>query len=265
MSHKYGQVFLTDNNILRKICDVSEIGKEDIAVEIGCGEGILSEALLEKAKALTIIEIDPVCIEATQARLGTPSAITYVLHDVLTYDFKGLDKFKVVANIPYYISAKIVKKLIGLGDRLDQACLMVQKEFAQKLTAKPGQKVYTSLSVFTQYFFNVKYCFSVSRNCFKPIPKVDSAVIVLSPTGRDDIDNLDAFFSVVRSVFWARRKPAVSALSKSPYVDLDKAFKTEPFVVGLGSRRGETFAMDEYIELYNTIKVYLTRFDASGI
>jgi 16S rRNA (adenine1518-N6/adenine1519-N6)-dimethyltransferase len=265
MSHKYGQVFLTDHNILRKICTVSGIEAQDVAVEIGCGDGILSAALYKMAASLTIIEIDPVCIASTQDLLGEPEGLTYVLHDVLTYDFAGLEKFKVVANIPYYISAKIVKKFISLGTRLEQACIMVQKEFAQKLTAKAGEKVYTSLTVFSQYFFKVEYCFSVSKNSFKPIPKVDSAVLVLRPTGRNDIDNLDAFFSVVRSVFWARRKPAVSALAKSPYVDLDKDFKNEDFVNSLGKRRGETFTMDEFIELYGCIKGYLTRYEASGI
>ncbi len=245
--------------------DVSGVGPEDVSVEIGCGDGILSEALLEKSKALTIIEIDPVCIASTKDRIGESEGVSYVLHDVLTYDFAGLEKFKVIANIPYYISAKIVKKMIGLEGRLDQACLMVQKEFAQKLTAKPGEKVYTSLSVFSQYFFDVEYCFSVSKNSFRPIPKVDSAVIVLKPNGRERIENLDAFFSVVRSVFWARRKPAVSALAKSPYVDLDKGFKEAAFVKSLGKRRGETFSMDEFLALYESVKGYVTRYEASGI
>ena len=259
MSHKFGQVFLHDKNILGKIIQVSDLKPDDVAVEIGCGHGVLTRALADAVSALTIIEIDEACILATQSLMGDLSHVAYVHADILKDRFSSVraEKFSVVANIPYYISAKILKLLIESRRRVDRAVLMVQREFAKKLIAKPGDKDYTSLTVHIRFYFDVEEAFPVSRTCFKPVPDVDSSVIILRPKKNVyDVDET-VFFALVRSGFWGRRKPLVSALSKSPYVDLDKAYKESPFFLTRSGVRGEVLGLEEFEQLYRDISPFV--------
>lgn len=259
MSHKLGQVFLHDKNILNKIIVSASIGPKDFVVEIGCGHGVMTEVLAQKAAHLTVVEIDESCILKTQETIGYHDHITYIHSDVLETKFSKVDadKFLVVANIPYYISAKILKLLIEERLRVTSAIIMVQKEFAKKLIAKPGDKDYTSLSVHVGFYFEVVELFGVSRTCFSPVPDVDSSVIQLSPKSQCLDVQEDAFFAMVRTGFWGRRKPLVSALAKGPYLKLDKTFKQCAFFLNHKDVRGEVLNLDQFYELYQELKPYI--------
>ena len=126
MGHKLGQVFIKDNNILDKIIKASGVTKDDVVVEIGCGDGDLTERLAAIAKQVVVIEIDEACIDATKLRIGDLPNVTFIHQDVLEFGFFSLDtRFKLVANIPYYISAKIMKALIRYREVIEHATVMV--------------------------------------------------------------------------------------------------------------------------------------------
>lgn len=257
MGHKLGQVFIKDNNILDKIVKVSGVTADDVVVEIGCGDGDLTERLVRLAKHVVVIEIDATCIQATKEKLGDIQNVTFIHQDVLAFDFSTLEtRFKLVANIPYYISAKIMKALIRYRNGIDQATVMVQKEFCDKLVAKPGSKLYTSLSVYFSAFFDTTFQFDVSRNSFRPVPNVDSAVFISVPHYRYDVDEDAPLFDIVRSAFWGRRKPLRSALKKSPYLSLKKGFDSDEDIAQTLSLRGEVLTLDEYITLSQKIEPY---------
>jgi len=257
MPHKLGQVFLKDNNIIQKILASASIMPEETIVEIGCGAGILTQALATKSKTLYVYEIDKTWLEHTQNELKEYSNIHYIHQDVLKQSFEAIPdaSFKIVANIPYYISAKILKLLITNRSRFTQATLMVQKEFAQKLVAPPGDNLYTSLSLYTSFHLEIKTLFTVSKNSFKPVPKVDSMVIQV--TARDqplyDVDET-LFFNIIRSAFWGRRKTLINCLSKSPYLSLDPDFINAPFLKNNPKQRGENLSLEDFHTLYQQLR-----------
>ena len=259
MSHKLGQVFLKDGNILRKILSESGVTRSDVVVEVGCGDGDLTVLLADAAKKLIVIELDPICIEATKVALGTRDNVEFVHQDVLKFDFESIgSKFKIVANIPYYISAKMMKSCITYRHLIETGTFMVQKEFCEKLVAKPKAKVYTSLTVFFSAFFDSKFLFNVSRTCFKPVPNVDSAVFQCRPHGLYEFDEEDTLFDIVRSSFWGRRKPLRSALKKSPYLSLLPGFDVHENVQDMMARRGEELSLKEFITLCKHLKAYVS-------
>ena len=257
MAHKLGQVFLKDSNIIRKICDFSSVTSDDVVVEIGCGEGVLTIELAKKAKHVIVVEIDEKCIRKTKETTADFSNITFVHQDILTFDFSTINEptLKVVANIPYYISAKIMKVIIANRTIISEVVLMIQKEFAEKLMATPGMDTYTSLTLYTQYFFEFYSGFHVSRTCFKPIPAVDSRVIKFCP--RENVTDDLELENVIRSGFWGRRKPLISALKKSPYLSLDKVkLKEVPFFKEKPLIRAEVLCLAEFQFILKQLKEY---------
>ena len=259
MGAKLGQVFIHDGNIIRKIIAESSVSRTDHVWEIGCGDGILTEALMTQTDHLTVFEIDPKCIASTQNRIGSAANVQYIQGDFLdsSRELPDTHSVKIVANIPYYISTPILKRIIGRRNQIEYAVLMVQEEFARKLLAKPGSSLYTSFSVYFSAFLDTEYLFSVSRNCFYPIPKVDSAVIRVTPNEKYPDLNDDLLFTIVQSGFWGRRKPLRSALQKSPYLELDTEFKTIPFFESNPNIRAETLDLDAFYQLYKSLIPYV--------
>lgn len=256
---KWGQVFLKDNNMQKKIVDVSGCDNQSIVVEIGCGEGDLSEWLVKRSRYVYIVEIDPDCKRETQERLSAFSNFSFIDGDILKVGLAAIqeESFSVVANIPYNITAKIIKMLIRYKRRLRHATLLVQAEFADKLIALPNTDSYTSLGIYTSYHFKVKKNLFVPKTCFKPIPKVDSAVITLEPrrTPLFDVDE-PLFFSIIRTAFWGRRKTLLKGLLNSPYVQIDDKIKMCPFFIDRPQVRGEVLSIVEFYEIYQQIHPY---------
>ena len=245
---KWGQNFLVDNNLLDKIIKTIDIDPEENVLEIGPGHGALSEKLVDVAKSLSMVEIDPDLIkilEVHEKLLG----LKIINQDILKVDLDSLkiDSPVVVGNIPYNITSPIIFWLIDHLESWDRAYLMVQKEVAQRLTGKIGTKDYSRVTVMTGLFFDIKICFSISPNVFIPRPKVQSAFISIekrSDFNKDDVD-VKKFTQVVRMAFNQRRKMLRNSLSALD-IDLDSCkidFK----------RRPEQLSVSEFIDISKNI------------
>ncbi|MBT3728451.1 MAG: ribosomal RNA small subunit methyltransferase A [Candidatus Marinimicrobia bacterium] len=245
---KWGQNFLVDNNLLDKIIKTIDIDPEENVLEIGPGHGALSEKLVDVAKSLSMVEIDPDLIkilEVHEKLLG----LKIINQDILKVDLDSLkiDSPVVVGNIPYNITSPIIFWLIDHLESWDRAYLMVQKEVAQRLTGKIGTKDYSRVTVMTGLFFDIKICFSISPNVFIPRPKVQSAFISIekrSDFNKDDVD-VKKFSQVVRMAFNQRRKMLRNSLSALD-IDLDSCkidFK----------RRPEQLSVSEFIDISKNI------------
>lgn len=258
---RLGQVFLKDQNNLNRIVAAAELTEKDSIVEVGCGEGWMSYQLAKLAGELYILEIDSDFLAMTQERLQEFSTVHYLLGDALKTTLAPVTakRFKMVANIPYQISAPLIKMLISENQRLERAVLLVQKEFAKKLVAPPGSELYTSFTLYTQYHFEITYLFDVSRQCFRPVPRVDSAVVLLRPRAEPlfPLKNKTIFFDMIRSAFSSRRKTLVNCLANSPYLTIDPQFKTAPFLLANPNIRGEVLSLDQYYQLFREIEGFI--------
>ena len=245
---KWGQNFLVDNNLLDKIIKTIDITTEENVLEIGPGQGALSEKLVDVAKSLSMVEIDPDLIKILEVHEKL-SGLKIINQDILKVDLDSLeiDSPVVVGNIPYNITSPIIFWLIDHLDSWDRAYLMVQKEVAQRLTGKIGTKDYSRVTVMTRLFFDIKICFSISPNVFIPRPKVQSAFISIEKRldfNKNDI-NIKKFSQVVRMAFNQRRKMLRNSLS-TLNIDLDVCkvdFK----------RRPEQLTVSEFIDISNNI------------
>jgi 16S rRNA (adenine1518-N6/adenine1519-N6)-dimethyltransferase len=204
----FSQNFLIDGNIMRKILETADVHAGDSVFEIGPGPGALTEALMAKGAHVIAIEKDPVYAEALKR---FPKVDVYS-GDILDFDVELLPwKIKVVSNIPYHLTAPILSLLVPRYEIFTSITLMVQEEVARRMTAQPKTKDYGSLAVFLNFYSETKYAFKVSRNCFYPKPKVDSAVVTIKPRQPPDAE-ADAFFTMVRAVFQHRRKMVKTTL-----------------------------------------------------
>ncbi len=219
-SKALGQNFLIDGNIVRKIVRESNITRDDYVLEIGPGIGTLTEELGLNAKKVVAIEIDDSLIPILGQTLGKYDNIEIVHGDVLKIDLNKLideklggGPVKVVANLPYYVTTPIISKLIEDDLKLESITVMVQKEVAERMEAKPGGKEYGSLSVFVSFYSNPEIILKVSKNVFMPQPKIDSAVIRLNLKKElPDVDR-EKFFRIVKAGFSKRRKTILNSLS----------------------------------------------------
>lgn len=250
-----GQNFLIDGNIVRKIADAAEVNENDNILEIGPGVGTMTEELALRAKKVLAVEIDEKLRELHKETLNIDN-VKVIYGDFLDLDLKKLteeefgdEPFKVVANLPYYVTTPIIEKLILSKVNLISITVMVQKEVAKRLAAKPGNKDYGSLSVFINYYTDCNYKFQVPSSVFMPKPNVDSAVVNLKMKKREDLDT-DFLFKIVRAAFTTRRKTLVNSFSNSklPYTkdDIKRALELSGID---GSRRAETLTLEEFIIL----------------
>ncbi|MBS6610390.1 MAG: 16S rRNA (adenine(1518)-N(6)/adenine(1519)-N(6))-dimethyltransferase RsmA [Peptoniphilus harei] len=250
-----GQNFLIDGNIVRKIADAAEIDEEDNVIEIGPGVGTLTEELALRAKKVVAIEIDEKLRELHKETLALEN-VKVIYGDFLDIDLKvltekefGDESFKVVANLPYYVTTPIIEKLVLSNTNLISITVMVQKEVAKRLSAGPGGKDYGSLSVFINYYTDCKYRFQVPRSVFMPKPNVDSAVLSLKMKDREEVDT-DFLFKVVRAAFTTRRKTILNSLSNSKLNYTKGEIKKALELSGVDERRrAETLDLREFIVL----------------
>lgn len=262
-SKSLGQNFLIDEQIIERICDGAEIGPDDDILEIGPGIGVMTQAMAERARKVVAIEIDRALIPVLDETLAECDNVEVVHADVMNVDLKALiaEKFegrkpKVVANLPYYITTPIIMMLLEEGIPVSDIIVMIQKEVAERISAKPSTKAYGALSVATQYYSEPKIIAKVPRTVFMPQPNVDS--IVIRMTIREEapvsLENPSLFFKVIKAAFGQRRKTLHNALnaggfgqSKDQTADFLRACDIEP------SRRGETLTIEEFAKLANYI------------
>ncbi|MBS9338832.1 16S rRNA (adenine(1518)-N(6)/adenine(1519)-N(6))-dimethyltransferase RsmA [Fructobacillus sp. M2-14] len=212
---KFGQNFLTDGNILSGIVDAANLTKEDHVVEIGPGIGGLTEYLARAAKDVLAFEIDSDMVKVLSETLAPYDNVEVREQDVLEADLKTVfaetfgegEPVKVVANLPYYITTPILLALLQAGFNWQQLVVMMQKEVADRLAAKPGTKEYGVLTVMLDYYAQVETALKVPAAAFNPAPNVDSAVVSLTPKPAErPVEKPAKLFSLVKSCFAHRRK-----------------------------------------------------------
>lgn len=258
---RFGQNFLIDAHVLDKILRAAEIGKDDAVLEIGPGIGTLTQALCETAGQVFAVEIDDALIPIlTGDTLAEYDNVTVIHEDILKVDLKALSlekcggkPFKVVANLPYYITTPIIMNLLENDIPVTSITVMVQKEVAERMQAKPGTKDYGALSLAVQYYAEPYLAANVPQNCFMPRPDVSSAVIRLKKYDEPKVRVSDRkfMFDVIRASFAERRKTLANGLKNAPYIAVSRE-KIEESIVKLGKPltvRGETLTLKEFAAL----------------
>lgn len=216
-----GQNFLQDTEVIERIFEAAEVQKTDWVFEIGPGTGILTFRLSELVEKLLAIELDRELVGRLQQHFIDSNHVSILEGNVLDVDLKETlevsgfaeHPYKIIANIPYYITAPIIRTLLSLKYQPQSLTLMVQDEVADRLSAKPGAM--SLLSIMAQYYASVEKKFFVPREAFEPVPKVDSAVIQIIPRRAYDPEEDRKVFRLVRAGFSARRKTLVNNLSSS--------------------------------------------------
>jgi 16S rRNA (adenine1518-N6/adenine1519-N6)-dimethyltransferase len=251
---RLGQNFLIDPNIVRKIVTAAAIATGETVLEIGPGRGILTRALCESADTVIALEVDPHLVGYLNETL-TCSNLNLRHSDALRFAYDTLpDRTVVVANLPYYISTPLLFTLLEATNRISRMILMLQAEVAERIVATPNTDGYGILSVLTQYRADAKIAFRVSKNCFRPRPDVDSAIITLRMPSHSAVSpSTEALFvKVVRAAFAHRRKTLINSLRDEGFLltQLTNAFTT----TGINpSRRAETLSIDEFAALANAL------------
>ena len=250
-----GQHFLIDQNIARKIIRLAELQPGETVVEIGPGRGILTEALVDAAGCLIAVELDGALCAHLRALLEHRRNFKLIEGDALTFDFGRIPQpFLVVANLPYNVATPILFRLLAQGQGVLRMVLMLQAEVVDRLTAAPGEKDYGVLSVAAQFRSEVRRLFKVAATCFRPVPQVESSVVVVTPLACPRVPVVDEalFFRVVRGGFAHRRKALLNSLR-------DEGFNGENAAAALREagidhrRRAETLSIEEFARLANLL------------
>lgn len=253
---KFGQNFLKDENILRNIVEKAEVDKDTLVIEIGIGAAYLTYYLSKSAKNVLGYEIDESLKEIISDQLKDTNNVEIIYNDFLKsnpiddikrYDYK---KLYVVANLPYYITTPIITKLVEDKIPLSKIVVMVQKEVGDRFNAKPNSKEYNSLTIFLNYYFDIKKIMDVSRNCFVPKPNVDSAIIEFKRNNKYSVNNEELFFKLVRDSFKFKRKNLRNNLKN---YDLNKV---ESALNKLGkdlTTRAESLTIEDFIFITNEL------------
>lgn len=244
----FGQNFLHDQNIIDKIVTVIAPKPDDFMIEIGPGLGALTRYLLPHLNHLTAIEIDRDVIEHLETTLPQKEKLTLHHRDVLKFDFDSIKTNKpmrVVGNLPYNISTPILFRLVEQVDFIQDVHVMLQKEVVDRIAAKPGSKTYGRLGVVLQYFFKPLFMFNVPPNTFKPQPKVNSAILRLTPNHERSLsaEQEKAFVSLVKQSFSSRRKTLRNNLKGQFDMQILIDAGIDP------ADRAEALSVDQYVSI----------------
>ena len=257
---KFGQNFLIDPRVLERIVSAAEIGEEDCVLEIGPGLGTMTQYLAERAGRVIAVEIDKNLIPILEENLSPYGNVTLINADILKLDIGKLAEeenggrpFKVVANLPYYITTPIIMGLFESRVPLKSITVMVQKEVADRMQVGPGTKDYGALSLAVQYYAKPEIVANVPPNCFIPRPNVDSAVIRLTRYEEPPVQVEDErrMFALIRAAFNQRRKTLVNALNNAPGLGISKEqAKAALEKIGLPPTiRGEALTLEQFARL----------------
>ena len=212
-----GQNFLIDNTIIKKIGDSIDANSDDLIIEIGPGMGALTIELKKKGANIICYEIDKDLIPYLNKLIDDKTNIIYedILKTNIKEDIKNINynRLFVVGNLPYYITTSIIKFLINQNLDIYEMVFMVQDEVADRFTANPNSKDYSSITLYLKYYFNIEKLFKVSKKCFNPIPKVESAIIIFKERiNKIDVDE-EKYFTLINDSFKMKRKTLKNNLS----------------------------------------------------
>ncbi len=255
MSKKLGQNFLIKRGIVDEIVHAAELTPGEPVLEVGPGIGTLTQGLAQSGADVTAIELDRRLLEVLDTTLASYDNVRIVHGDVLKLDVPTImnhKPFKVVANLPYYITTPIIMSLLESKLPIERLVVMVQKEVALRMVAKPGTKDYGALSVAVQYYTEPDIVLDVPPKSFLPAPAVTSSVIRCVLRDKPPVDVIDEklFFRVVKAGFAQRRKTfsntmKTTGLSKDRIEELLEKANID------GQRRGETFTLQEFADVAN--------------
>ncbi len=251
---KLGQNFLKDHLVVSKICKAAELSSDDTVIEVGPGHGILTEKIIEKANLLYAVEKDTRLCNKLENKFAGFDNIKIINEDVLKTDiknFKNNKGLKFISNLPYNITSPVLSILIENSSIFSNIVIMVQKEVGERIKSKSGVRVYGSLSVISQTYFEIRKVCTVSASAFKPKPKVDSIVLKLKPITkyREKIIDHLLYKNIVRASFSLKRKMIGNSLRSTFEKEcIEKCLN----VSGIdGKRRAETLGTEEFIKLAN--------------
>ena len=250
-----GQHFLADRRVLARILEAAGVSTEDTVVEVGPGRGILTRQLVERARRVIAVEIDPALAAALAPKLGNPPNLTVLEADARTADIIPNRPYKLVANLPYYAANPIVRRFLEAERQPLRMVVMVQKEVAQTMTAPPGRM--TLLSVAVRFYGSPRMVCSVPPRAFRPAPKVHSAVVSIdvNPEARKRVDDESRFFQLVRAGFAAPRKQLRNSLAQGLAVSGSDASNLLTWTDIDPRRRPGTLTVEEWISLFKQLPV----------
>ena len=264
-SKKLGQNFLIDEYVVDEIGNIANISKNDLIIEIGPGIGTLTKSLLENAGKVISIEIDKKMLSILNDRFLLYKNFELINQDILQVNLNELIKkninseitnCKIVANLPYYITTPIIIKLLNEKLPIQSITVMIQKEVAERLTAVPGEKESSSISHMIYYYADSKISLNVSKNCFLPVPEVDSAVITLNFLNepRVKINNEKEFFKLIQTAFSQKRKTLVNSLLNNNIFSSREEAENAIISIGLDIKvRPENLSIYDFANLYKKI------------
>lgn len=266
LSKSLGQNFITDKSVIEKIVEGSDVGENDLVIEIGPGIGVLTAEAAESAAKVVAIEIDKKLIPILAETLADYDNIRVVNQDILKTDINEIIReereagsftggVKIMGNLPYYITTPIIMGILENGVEADSITIMMQKEVADRIKAAPGGKIYGAISVAVQYYCEVEQVAAVPKEVFVPRPKVDSAVLKLAIRKERPVDLIDekSFFACIKAGFGQRRKTllnsltGVNGLPKEDVKDILEAAGIDP------ARRAETLDINEFAAIANGV------------
>lgn len=255
MSKKLGQNFLIKRGIVDEIVKAADLQEGEPVLEIGPGIGTLTQGLAQSGANVTAIELDTRLLEVLDTTLAQYSNVTIIHGDVLKLDVPSImnnEPFKVVANLPYYITTPIIMSLLESRLPIERLVVMVQKEVALRMVAKPGTKDYGALSVAVQYYTKPDIVLDVPPKSFLPAPAVTSSVIRCVLRDKPPVDVIDEklFFRVVKAGFAQRRKTFANTM-KTTGLSKDRIEELLAKANIDGQRRGETFTLQEFADVAN--------------
>lgn len=251
MRKPFGQHFLFDPRILKKIIDCGQVTSDDTVIEIGPGHGIMTKLLAERVKKVIAIEIDKRLTEKLNELLSINKNVEVIIADALKFPYGTIKgKFKVVANIPYYITTPLLFRLLEFREKIISMTLLLQKEVAQRIVASPGNKDYGVLSISVQLYTKPTLKFLVRKGAFSPPPDVDSAVVhfEVCPQIPHKLKDEEFLLKVVKTAFSQRRKTIFNSLRSF------KNIKEALIEAGIDSKlRPETLSIEDFLRLANAL------------
>ncbi len=257
-SKRLGQNFLIDAEVVQKIIDAAEISEGDEVLEIGPGIGTLTQGLLEAGAKVTAVELDKKLPAVLQETLDGYENFKLIQGDILKINLSELmpQSFKVVANLPYYITTQILLTLLEKKLPIKKIVTMVQREVAERMTAQAGSKIYGAMSVAVQFRSDAKIAFDVEPKCFLPRPEVTSSVVICDVReNKFKIDDEEFFIKVVRSSFGQRRKTILNSLIGAGF-SREKILKSLE-ISGINfERRAETLTIEDFVNLAKNLQEF---------
>ena len=254
---KYGQNFLRNISVVERIVNVSEIGDNDLVIEVGPGGAIMTRELSKRAGNVLAYEIDEDLKEELSKRLDGCSNVDVLFKDFLDADLVSdvknysYDKLFFVSNVPYYITTPILMKIIESNLSFSKIVTMVQKEVGDRFSTKPGSKEYGSITVLLNYFFDVKKEFLVSRNQFIPVPNVDSVIVSFTEkSNKKYLKDFLFFQKIVRDSFQYKRKTIKNNLRSYDLKVVSDVLSKYGYDLSV---RAENLQLDVFVDLANEL------------